>query len=66
MHRPADGDEAEQEREKPDQPGAKEAEVVAGGGEDDVDGVPGGSGEEVAAEMAILRDCREFRVWPVG
>jgi NAD(P)H-hydrate repair Nnr-like enzyme with NAD(P)H-hydrate dehydratase domain len=30
----------------------EEAQVVAGGGEDEVDGIAGGAGEEVAAEMA--------------
>jgi hypothetical protein len=46
-------EEAEKEREKANQPGGEETEVVAGGGEDDVDRVVCGAGEEVAAEMAV-------------
>ena len=41
------------------QPGAEEAEAVAGGGEDEVDGVAGGAGEEIAAEMP---SCS---MWPI-
>ena len=50
----ADREEVEEERKKPNQPGTEEAEVVAGGGEDDVDGVAGGTSEEIAAELAVF------------
>ena len=44
---------AEQARQEPGEPGAEQAEVVAGGGEDDVGGVALGAEQEVAAEMAV-------------
>ena len=49
-----------------DQPGAEEAEVVAGGGEHEVDGVAGGAGEEVASEMAVALQMAGVtpRFWP--
>jgi hypothetical protein len=53
---------AEEEREKPDQPGAEEAKVVAGGGEDDVDDMAGGAGKEMAAEMTVLHHVTDYRL----
>ena len=44
---------AEQERKELGEPGTEQPEVVAGGGEDDVDGVAVASEQEVAAEMAV-------------
>ena len=35
---------------------------MAGGGEDDVDGVAGGAGEEVAAEMAVALHVADHRL----
>jgi hypothetical protein len=43
--------EAEQEREKPCQPGAEQAEIVACGGEDEIAGIALGAEQEVAAEV---------------
>ena len=47
------GQQAEQARQEPAQPGAEQAEVVAGGGEDEVDRVAFRAAQEVAAEMAV-------------
>ncbi len=33
---------------------------MAGGGEDEVDGIAGGAGEEVAAEMAVLLHVADY------
>ena len=47
------GEGGQQSEPQMPQPGEQEAEVVAGGGEDGVDGVAGGMGEMVAAHAVL-------------
>src|SRR3954447_12409590 len=47
------GQQAEQARQEPGQPGTEQAEVVARGGEDEVDRIAFRAAQEVAAEMAV-------------